>query len=77
MTRDEYRRAIRDLLALDIAVETFLPSDESSHGFDNITVGELSPSLLQRYVLAAEKISRLAVGRVAEGSWSDTIRLRP
>jgi hypothetical protein len=77
MTRDEYRRAIRDLLALDIAVETFLPADESSHGFDNITVGELPPSLLQRYVLAAEKISRLAIGRVAEGSWSDTIRLRP
>ena len=36
--------------------------DESSHGFDNITVADLSPTLLNRYVSAAQKISRLAVG---------------
>ena len=40
-----------------------LPPDESSHGFDNITVADLSPTLLNRYVSAAQKISRLAVGR--------------
>lgn len=39
-----------------------LPKDESSHGFDNITVGKLSPTLLNRYLVAAKKISRIAVG---------------
>ncbi len=39
-----------------------LPNDESSHGFDNVTVGDLSPTLLDRYITAAQKISRLAVG---------------
>ena len=63
LTRTEYRHAVRDLLAVDVDVEALLPSDPSSHGFDNITVGELSPTLLNRYIAAAEKISRLAVGR--------------
>ena len=39
------------------------PADESSYGFDNVTVGDLSPTLLDRYLSAAEKISRIAVGR--------------
>ncbi len=62
LTRTEYHNVIRDLLDLDVDVATLLPSDESSRGFDNITVGGLSPTLLERYVNAAEKISRLAVG---------------
>ena len=61
-TRTEYRNSIRDLLALDIDVAELLPKDESSHGFDNITVGSLSPTLLNRYISAAQKISKLAVG---------------
>ena len=63
LTRTEYQNAIRDLLALDVDVASLLPADESSYGFDNVTVGDLSPTLLDRYVSAAEKISRLAVGR--------------
>src|SRR3954471_554900 len=55
LTRTEYQNAIRDLLALDIDVASLLPSDESSYGFDNVTVGDLSPTLLDRYVTAAEK----------------------
>ena len=43
LTRAEYRNAIRDLLALDVDAAALLPPDESSHGFDNITVGDLSP----------------------------------
>ena len=61
-TRTEYRNSIRDLLSLDVDVAELLPKDESSHGFDNITVGSLSPTLLNRYISAAQKISKLAVG---------------
>ncbi len=61
LNRAEYRNAIRDLLAVDIAVQSLLPRDESSLGFDNIT-REVSPTLLERYLLAARRISRLAVG---------------
>jgi hypothetical protein len=63
MNRVEYENAIRDLLALDVDSSTLLPADDSSHGFDNIAdVLGVSPSLLERYVSAAAKISRLAVG---------------
>ena len=63
MNRVEYANAIRDLLALDVDPSTLLPADDSSHGFDNIAdVLGVSPSLLERYVAAAAKISRLAVG---------------
>lgn len=62
LNRTEYQNAIRDLLAVEIDAGTLLPADEPSHGFDNITVEELSPVLLNRYVAAAQKISRLAMG---------------
>ena len=63
MNRTEYQNAIRDLLSLDVDSSTLLPADDSSHGFDNIAdVLGVSPSLLERYVAAAAKISRLAVG---------------
>jgi len=62
LTRTEYQNAIRDLLGVQIEAAQLLPKDEESHGFDNITVGSLSPSLLDRYITAAQKISRLAVG---------------
>lgn len=63
LNRTEYANAIRDLLALDIDVTTLLPADDSSEGFDNIADAlSVSPALLERYVSAAEKISRLAVG---------------
>ena len=63
LNRTEYRNAIRDLLALEIDPAALLPSDSASYGFDNVTVGNLSPTLLESYVSAAEKISQLAVGR--------------
>ena len=59
----EYSNAVRDLLALDINAGSLLPADESDHGFDNIAdVLSISPTLLERYMFAAQKISRLAVG---------------
>lgn len=77
LTRTEYQNAIRDLLGLDINAASLLPADESSHGFDNITVSELSPTLLDRYITAAQKISRLAVGSSRRTPDGDTIRVRP
>ncbi len=63
MNRGEYANAIRDLLAIDVDPTTLLPADDSSNGFDNIAdVLGVSPALLERYVSAAAKISRLAVG---------------
>ena len=75
--RTEYQNTIRDLLALDVDATAMLPADESSHGFDNITITDLSPSLLNRYVSAAQKISRLAIGRAPRNPAGDTFRIRP
>jgi hypothetical protein len=63
LNRTEYTNAIRDLLALNVDAATFLPADDSSHGFDNIA-GTLtsSPALMEAYLSAAGKISRLAIG---------------
>ena len=77
LTRTEYQNAIRDLLAVDIDAASLLPADEASHGFDNVTVGSLSPTLLDRYITAAQKISRLAVGGAQRSPGGDTIRVRP
>jgi len=75
MNRTEYQNAIRDLLGLEIDAASLLPKDEESHGFDNITVGNLSPSLLDRYISAAQKISRLAVGAPSDKLEGHTIRI--
>ncbi|MBA3312734.1 MAG: DUF1592 domain-containing protein [Planctomycetaceae bacterium] len=77
LNRTEYQNAIRDLLDLEIDVTPLLPPDESSHGFDNITVTDLSPTLLNRYVSAAQKLSRLAIGGASESPAGETIRIRP
>jgi mono/diheme cytochrome c family protein len=63
LNRAEYANAIRDLLDLDVDVSPLLPADGSSEGFDNVAEAlSVSPSLIQGYVSAAMKISRLAVG---------------
>jgi mono/diheme cytochrome c family protein len=75
LNRTEYQNAIRDLLALEIDAAALLPNDETSHGFDSSTLGDLSPTLLDRYITAAQKVSRLAVGRTRRSAGSDTIRV--
>ena len=66
LNRTEYANAVRDLLALDVDVTTLLPPDDSTHGFDNIADAlGVSPLLLESYVVAARKISRLAVANPA------------
>jgi len=77
LNRTEYQNAIRDLLALDIDAAALLPKDEARHGFDNVTVGDLSPTFLNRYISAAGKISRLAVGSPYRKPGGDTYRLQP
>ena len=62
LNRTEYRNAIRDLLALEVDVAALLPRDDSAFGFDNVNAGGLSPTLMERYLAAAQKVSRLAVG---------------
>jgi hypothetical protein len=77
MNRAEYTNAIRDLLALDIDSSEFLPTDDASFGFDNVaSVLGLSPALQERYISAAGKISRLAVGDPAISPIVDTYRVR-
>jgi hypothetical protein len=77
LNRTEYQNAIRDLLLLDIDATSLLPADESGHGFDNVTVGDLPPALLDRYISAAQKISRLAIGSPQSSLQSDIIRVPP
>jgi hypothetical protein len=72
----EYSNSIRDLLALDIDASSLLPADESDHGFDNIAaVLSISPTLLERYLSAARKISRLAVGDPTAAPTVETFRI--
>jgi hypothetical protein len=77
LNRTEYQNAIRDLLAVDIDASSLLPADESGHGFDNVTVGDLPPTLLDRYISAAQKISALAIGSTQTSLQSDIIRVAP
>jgi cytochrome c553 len=66
LNRAEYSNAVRDLLAVDVRPGEWLPVDDSGYGFDNIAaVLSTSPALLDKYMSAARKVSRLAVGDLA------------
>jgi len=66
LNRTEYTNAIRDVLALEVDATKFLPPDDSTRGFDNIAGAlTLSPALMEAYLSAAGKISRLAIGDVS------------
>src|SRR5215471_572018 len=68
LSRTEYKNEVRDLFALDalpkeMDFDLLLPEDNASSGFDNIAdLLFVSPSTMERYLDAAEKISRIAVG---------------
>ena len=77
LNRAEYGNAIRDLLDLHVEVESLLLPDDAAFGFDNI--GELldvSPSLLERYLTAADRVSAMAVGDAATLAGSQTYSAR-
>ena len=76
LNRTEYANVIRDLLALEIDVETLLPPDDAAAGFDNIAdVLGVSPAHIEGYAVAAAKISRLAVGDPSIGLDRVTYRM--
>ncbi|MGB6943498.1 MAG: DUF1592 domain-containing protein [Bryobacteraceae bacterium] len=78
LNRTEYANSVRDLLALDVDASTLLPPDDESYGFDNnADVLGVSPVLLERYVSASRKVSRLAVGDPTQGAVAQTFRARP
>ena len=63
LNRLEYTNAIRDLLDLEIDTATMLPADDLAYGFDNnADILTVAPGLLERYMSAARRIARLAVG---------------
>lgn len=62
LNRAQYSNAIRDLLAVEIDVQTLLPPDDVSHGFDNGETLGSSPALIEGYVNTAVRVSRRAVG---------------
>jgi mono/diheme cytochrome c family protein len=81
LNRAEYQNAVRDLLALDhlpkeLDISTLLPPDDVSYGFDNIAAAlATSPTLLESYLTAAQKISALAVGDPSMPVIVDTYRI--
>ena len=78
LNRAEYRNAVRDLLALDLDVGAMLPADDVSYGFDNIAgVQRMSPTLMERYLAAAQKISSVAVGASPRAPTTDTFLVPP
>jgi hypothetical protein len=77
LNRSEYRNAVRDLFALEIDITSLLPPDEEAYGFDNIAdVLGVSPSLMERYLSAAWKISGQVVGSVKITPSVETFRVR-
>ena len=76
LNRAEYQNVVRDLLDLDVNVASLLPPDDASYGFDNIAgVLKMSPTLMDRYLAAAQKISRLAIGVQPPVPYVDYFRL--
>jgi hypothetical protein len=77
LNRTEYANAIRDLLALEVDGRSLLPNDEPDpYGFDNVaSVLTVSPALLESYMTAASKVSRLAVGDPAVNAVVDTFKI--
>jgi mono/diheme cytochrome c family protein len=63
LNRGEYANAVRDLLDVEVDPAALLPPDAQAHGFDtNADALSMEPALLDRYLTAAAKIARIAVG---------------
>jgi mono/diheme cytochrome c family protein len=73
LNRTEYANAVSDLLAVEIDAASLLPADDSRFGFDNIgDVLTVSPLLSERYISAARRIARLAIGDPSIGTVVET-----
>jgi mono/diheme cytochrome c family protein len=77
LNRAEYQNAIRDLLAVEVDVAALLPADNTyENGFDNNAAAlSITPSQIERYLSAAGKIGRLAVGIAPRGPGVETYRV--
>jgi Protein of unknown function (DUF1587). len=76
LNRTEYANAVRDLLGLEVDGRNLLPDDSNQESFHNIaSVLSVSPVLLERYLLAAAQVSRLAVGSGGRAVMTDTYRV--
>ncbi|HTV00976.1 MAG TPA: DUF1592 domain-containing protein [Luteitalea sp.] len=76
LNRTEYNNTVRDLFGIDVRPADDFPQDDAGYGFDNIAdVLSLSPVLLEKYMVASEKVVRTAMfGHEAEPP--SLIRLR-
>jgi mono/diheme cytochrome c family protein len=62
LNRSEYNNTVRDLFGVDVRPADDFPQDDAGYGFDNIAdVLSLSPVLLEKYMVAAEKVVRTAM----------------
>ena len=78
LNRAEYANAIRDLLGIELDERATLPADDTGYGFDNIAdLLAVSPGLLERYMTAARRVSRAAVGDPAIRPSVSTYRQPP
>ena len=76
LNRAEYQNAVRDLLHVDVDVASLLPADDVSSGFDNVaSTLTVSPTLMDRYMSVAQKISRMAIGIPAATANVDFFRV--
>ena len=76
LNRIEYSNAVRDLIGLDVDPEALLPPDDEDEGFENIAdVLSVSPTLMERYLSAARRVSQLAVGDARLRPRYDTYRV--
>ena len=63
LNRVEYSNSVRDLIGVEVDPEALLPPDDEDEGFENIAdVLSVSPTLMERYMYAARRISQLAIG---------------
>jgi len=62
LNRTEYDNTVRDLLGVTLHAASDFPQDDSGYGFDNVAdVLSLSPVLMEKYMAAAEKVTRAAL----------------
>jgi len=75
LNRAEYRNTVRDLLGIDYPLAAGFPGDDVGYGFDNIgDVLTLPPLLMEKYITAAEEISRKAIVAPEPGPIFESIR---
>ena len=77
LNRAEYANAVKDLLDLEVDVEELLPADDfDEFGFDNMAdVLTVSSALMGRYLAAARKIGRQALGETPLGPAIETYKI--